>query len=97
MTDNEVLCERFRTLVYDNLTDKEILPILHHEGFKIAYITLKRLRQQLGLRLHTDDPDARALQEQQIRGVLQQEIQDEKIEGYGRGWGYRSGGSISDW
>jgi arginine repressor len=83
--DNEALCERIRTLVYDNLTDKEILPILHHEGFKIAHVTLKRLRQQLGLRLRTDDPDARALQEQQIQGVLQQEIQDGKIEGYGRG------------
>ncbi|KAF3392417.1 hypothetical protein F1880_008931 [Penicillium rolfsii] len=83
--DNQALCDRIRFLVCDNLSDKEILPILRHEGFKIASITLKRLRQQLGLRLRTNDPGARALQEKQMREVLQQEIQDGKIEGYGRG------------
>ncbi|KAJ5900321.1 uncharacterized protein N7473_004391 [Penicillium subrubescens] len=83
--DNQALCDRIRFLVCDNLSDKEILPILHHEGFKIAPITLKRLRQQLGLRLRTDDPEARALQAQQIREVVQQEIYDGKIEGFGRG------------
>lgn len=83
--DNQALCDRIRFLVCDNLSDKEILPILHHEGFKVASITLKRLRQQLGLRLRTNDPRARALQEQQIKEVVQQEIQDGKIEGFGRG------------
>lgn len=83
--DNQALCDRIRFLVCDNLSDKEILPILHHDGFKIAPVTLKRLREQLGLRLRTSDPCARALQTQQIREVVQQEIQDGKIEGFGRG------------
>jgi hypothetical protein len=83
--NNQALCDSIRFLVCDNLSDKEILPILHHEGFKIAPVTLKRLRQQLGLRLRTDDPEARALQAQQIREVVQQEIHDGKIEGFGRG------------
>ncbi|KAJ5460980.1 uncharacterized protein N7458_002532 [Penicillium daleae] len=57
--DNQALCDRIRSLVRDNYSDKEILPILQREGFKIAHITLKRPRQQLSLRLRTDDPEAR--------------------------------------
>jgi transposase len=83
--NNKALCDRIQSLVRDNYTDKEILPTLHQEGFKIAEITLKRLRQQLGLRLRTNDPEARSLQEQQIKEVVQREIQDGNIEGYGRG------------
>lgn len=68
----------------DNYSDKEILPTLHREGFKIAHVTLKRLRQQLGLRLRTDDPEACSIQNLHIQRVLQQEISDGHIEGYGR-------------
>jgi arginine repressor len=82
---HEALCDRIKSLVYDNLSDQEILPTLHREGFQIAGITLKRLRQQLGLRRRTDDPEAQRIQENQILEVLRQEIQDGSIEGYGRG------------
>lgn len=51
----------------DNLSDTEILLTLHCDGFQIAYITLERLQQQLGLRLHTDNPKARGIQEQQMK------------------------------
>ena len=61
--DNKALCERIRSLVYDNLSDQEILPMLHREGYQISSITLRRLRQQLGLRLRTDNPKAQRIQE----------------------------------
>lgn len=85
IADNTALCERVQSLVYDNLSDREILPMLHREGFQISQDTLRKLRQQLGLRRRTDGPEAQRLQEYQIREVLQQEIQDGNIEGYGRG------------
>jgi hypothetical protein len=99
MANNQALCDCIRFLVCDNLSDKEILPILHHEGFKIDPVTLKRLRQQLSLRLRTEAPEARALQAQQIREVVQQEIHDGKIEGFGRPSAYLPPPKrpISDW
>jgi hypothetical protein len=71
--------------VCDNLSDREILPTLHNKGFQISQHTLKRLRQQLGLRRRTDGPDAQRIQENQITEVLRQEIEDSSIEGYRRG------------
>lgn len=83
--DDPILCERIRSLVCDNLSDKEILLTLHREGFQISQDTLRKLRQKLGLRRRTDNPEAQRLQEDQMREILQQEIQDGSIEGYGRG------------
>lgn len=83
--DNTALCERVRSLICDNLSDREILLTLHREGFQISLDTLRKLRQQLGLRRRTDDPEAQRIQENQIIEVLRQEIQDGSIEGYGRG------------
>jgi arginine repressor len=71
--------------VCDNLSDKEILSTLHREGFEISQDTLRKLRQRLGLRRRTDNPEAQRLQEDQIREILQQEIQDSSIKGYRRG------------
>lgn len=85
MADNNALCERIRSLVRDSLSDIKILPTLDCEDFQISVITLTRLRQQLGLRARTDTPEAQRIQEDQTREVLQQEIQDGNIEGYGRG------------
>lgn len=85
MADNNALCERIRSLVRDSLSDIKILPTLDCEDFQISVITLTRLRQQLGLRVRTDTPEAQRIQEDQTREVLQQEIQDGNIEGYGRG------------
>ena len=82
--DNEALCERIQYLVCDNLSDREILLMLHREGFQISQDTLRKLRQQLGLRRRTDGPEAQRLQENQITEILRQEIQDGSIEGYGR-------------
>jgi hypothetical protein len=83
--DNEALCERIQSLVRDNLSDAEILRSLHNEGFQIAHDTLKKRRQQLGLRRRTDDPEALRIQEAHMQLVIRQEIQNGKIEGYGRG------------
>jgi arginine repressor len=85
IADNTALYERIRLLVYDNLSDGEILLTLHREGFQISQQTLKRLRQQFSLRRRTDGVEAQRIQENQIIEVLRQEIQDGSIKGYGRG------------
>lgn len=85
LIDNEALCDRVRALIYDNYSDSEALSKLHKEGFQISQKALKTIRQQLGLRRRTDDPEAQRIQEDQITKVLRQEIQDGSIEGYGRG------------
>jgi arginine repressor len=59
--NNEALCERIQSLVRDNLSDAEILPTLHREGFQIAQDTMKKLRQHLGLRRRTDGYEARSI------------------------------------
>jgi arginine repressor len=83
--DNEALCERIRSLVSDNYSNREILPNLRREVFQITNTTLTRPRQQLSLRQRTDNPEAQRIQENQIIEVFRQEIQDGSIEGYGRG------------
>ena len=40
--DNEALCERIQYLVCDNLSDREILLMLHREGFQISQDTLRK-------------------------------------------------------
>jgi hypothetical protein len=82
---HKALCDRIKSLVFDNYSDAEILLTLHREGFKVSNDTLKNLRQQLGLRRRTDDPEAQRIQEDHITEVLRQEIQDGSIEGYGKG------------
>lgn len=37
--DNIALCERIRSLICDNLSDREILLTLHREGFQISQDT----------------------------------------------------------
>ncbi|KAJ5652979.1 hypothetical protein N7507_010405, partial [Penicillium longicatenatum] len=81
---NKALCGRICSLVYENYSDPEILQRLHSEGFQISSITFKRLRQQLDLRLRTDNPEAQCIQDNQIAEVLRQEIQGGSIESYGR-------------
>lgn len=83
--DNEALHDRIRTLVFDCQTDEKILRVLHREGFQLSLITLRRLRLQLGLRLRTDDPEARSIQAQEIANIIREEIQHGAIEGFGRG------------
>lgn len=85
MVDNEGLRERIQSLITDNYSDQEILPTLHREGVQITITTIRRIRQQLGLRLRTDNPEAQRIQENQMREVIRQEIPVGNIEGYGKG------------
>ncbi|KAH8695639.1 hypothetical protein BGW36DRAFT_345036 [Talaromyces proteolyticus] len=81
------LPSRLPTASYEILwiSDAELLPSLHREGFQIFHDVLKKLWQKLGLRRRTDSPETQRIQDNQITGVLRQEIQDGSVEGYGRG------------
>lgn len=80
------LRDRIQSLVRDGFSDKEIVEILRREeGYShISQSKVSKTRRKLGLRLRTDDPQARREQEAQIEEVIRQEIQQREIEGYGR-------------
>jgi arginine repressor len=84
--DDAALRERITSLVRDDLSDKEIAEILRREeSFSgLSQSKVSKTRRKMGLRLRTDDPQARQAQDAQIEEVIRQEIEKGEIEGYGR-------------
>ncbi|KAJ5773947.1 hypothetical protein N7457_008843 [Penicillium paradoxum] len=84
-TIDDTLHKRIKELVLQvGLSDKQILPILHKEGFAISDRTLRKRRKQLGICRRTDDLEAQSEQFQQIKELIADEINMGDIEGYGR-------------
>jgi arginine repressor len=84
--NDAALRDRIQSLVRDGLSDKEIVTVLRREeGFsQISQSKVSKTRRKLGLRLRTDDPQARMEQEAEIEEVIRREIEQGEIEGYGR-------------
>jgi hypothetical protein len=82
--DTPVLRASIAMLFRLNCTDEEILDELIDNGFQIKKTGIKRIRLELGLarKMHTLDREA---MDAQLFGVLKEELDDGRIEGYGRG------------
>jgi hypothetical protein len=68
-------------------TDKEMMYILKKEGYRISEWSLRNIRKKLGLnrrvsRFNREEADRR------LREVVQEELDNGLIEGYGRGYLY---------
>ena len=83
--EDTILHDRLRTLIFQlSLLDKQILPILQSEGYKISGRTLRRLRGKLGISRRVVSAEGKADRSAEIQRVIESEINTGDIEGFGR-------------
>jgi hypothetical protein len=66
------------------LEEKEMIHILHEDGYAITPRTLKRLRQRLGLFRRTNPAVAQQQAESSVLKTLKEEFDRGTIQGYGK-------------
>ncbi|KAL6229002.1 hypothetical protein BDW75DRAFT_117457 [Aspergillus navahoensis] len=82
---DQVLHARIMVLFYQvGLEEKELLKVLHLDGFKIEASTLKYLRHKLGLFRRTTNSMASQAQVEAVLSKLRTELKNGQLEGYGK-------------
>ena len=86
--DSPQLRLRITTLFLEcQLKDDEILEVLSHEGYQTSRWGLIRVRKELGLSRRSTGSN-REEEEQQLKEIVQMELDKGTIQGYGRGYLY---------
>lgn len=85
LTPNSQLDNRIKKLFFENgLSDKEIIYVLHREGIQITPHNLTSTRLRLGLRRRLKREDIENT-EAAVKEAVQKDLNNGRIEGYGRG------------
>ena len=84
VTSDAELHARIQVLFYQvGLEEKEMIHVLHEDGYTITPRTLKRLRQRLGL-FRRANPAVAQQQAESVLQTLREEFDSGTIQGYGK-------------